>query len=91
MLVESSRLVSVKKLKVEFSQTLEKVLSDNESVYIINDDDMRAVMMPFQQYEYLSMLDEMFEHCEIAEMIKDRMVNYDVNKTVSWESVKDNL
>jgi len=27
---------------------------------------MEAVMIPFQQYEYLSMLDEVFERFEIA-------------------------
>lgn len=50
---------------------------------------MEAVMIPFQQYEYLSMLDEVFERFEIAHDIKSRMKHYDASKSVSWESIKE--
>jgi len=50
---------------------------------------MEAVMIPFQQYEYLSMLDEVFERFEIAHDIKSRMNHYDASKSVSWESIKE--
>ena len=44
---------------------------------------MEAVIIPFQQYEYLSMLDEVFERLEIAHDIQSRMKHYDVSKSVS--------
>ena len=50
---------------------------------------MEVVILLFQQYEYLSMFDEVFEWFEIAHNIKSRVRHYDVSKSVSWESIKE--
>nr|WP_298678312.1 hypothetical protein [uncultured Treponema sp.] len=68
---------------------MRRVAEENEPVYILKNNNMEAVMIPFQQYEYLSMLDEVFERFEIAHDIKFRMNHYDTSKSVSWESIKE--
>ena len=50
---------------------------------------MEAVMIPFQQYEYLSMLEEVFERLEIAQNVKARMKHYDASKAISWDSIRE--
>ena len=89
MLVDTARMMPIAKLQEELSQTVRKVAEENESVYILNDNNMEAVMIPFRQYEYFSMLDEFFERLEIAENIEPRMKRYDPSKSVSWESIRE--
>lgn len=62
---------------------MRRVSEENESIYILKNNNMEAVIIPFQQYEYLSMLDEVFERLEIAHDIQSRMKHYDVSKSVS--------
>ena len=46
-------------------------------------------MIPFEKYEYLSSLEEIFERIEISVTIKNRMQNYDSSKSVNWDSVRE--
>lgn len=89
MLVETAQMMPITKLQKELTQTVRKVSEENESVYILKNNNMEAVMIPFQQYEYLSMLDEVFERLEIAQNIKERMKKYDAAKNVSWDSIRE--
>lgn len=89
MLIETNQMMPITKLQKELTQTVRKVSEENESVYILKNNAMEAVLVPFQQYEYLSMLEEVFERLEIAENVKDRMARYDASKNVSWESIKE--
>ena len=50
---------------------------------------MEAVIIPFEKYEYLSVLEEVFERMEIAETVKNRMKNYDASKSVSWDAIRE--
>lgn len=88
MLVETSQMMPITKLQKELTKTVRKVSEENESVYILKNNNMEAVMIPFKEYEYLSSLNDIFERLEIAETIKSRMKNYDPSKTVSWESIR---
>jgi PHD/YefM family antitoxin component YafN of YafNO toxin-antitoxin module len=89
MLVETSQMMPITKLQKELTQTVRKVSEGNESIYILKNNNMEAVMIPFQQYEYLSMLEEVFERLEIAQNIKDRMKHYDASKNISWDSIRE--
>ena len=89
MLVETAQMIPITKLQKELTQTVRRVSEENEPVYILKNNNMEAVMIPFHQYEYLSMLDGIFERFEIADDIKSRMKHYDASKSVSWESIKE--
>ncbi|MGP1454772.1 MAG: type II toxin-antitoxin system Phd/YefM family antitoxin [Treponema sp.] len=89
MLVETTKMVSITKLQKELTQAVRKVSEENEPVYILKNNNMAAVMIPFHQYEYLSMLGEIFEHLEIAKQITLRMRNYDESKSVDWDAIRE--
>ena len=89
MLVETAQMMPITKLQKELTQTVRKVSEENESIYILKNNNMEAVMIPFQQYEYLSMLEEVFERLEIAQNIKARLKKYDASKNVSWDSIRE--
>ncbi len=89
MLVETAQMMPITKLQKELTQTVRKVSEENESIYILKNNNMEAVMIPFQQYEYLSMLEEVFERLEIAQNVKARMKHYDASKAISWDSIRE--
>ena len=89
MLIETEQMMPITRLQKELTQTVRKVAENNESIYILKNNNMEAVMIPFHQYEYLSMLEDVFERMEISETIKARMKNYDSSKNVSWEAVRE--
>lgn len=89
MLVETAQMMPITKLQKELTQTVRKVTEKNESVYILKNNNMQAVLIPFSQYEYLCALEEIFERMEISENIKERIKNYDRAQNVSWESLRE--
>lgn len=89
MLVESTRIMPITRLQKELTQTVRELADTGEPVYILKNNNMEAVIVPFEEYEYLNRLEEMFEYFEIDEMIKTRINSYDVNKNVDWDSIKD--
>ena len=88
MLVETERLMPITKLQKELTQTVRKIAETNEAVYILKNNNMEAVMLPFSQYEYLSALEEAFERMEIADTVHARMKNHNPDENVSWDAVK---
>lgn len=88
MLVETERLMPITKLQKELTQTVRKIAETNEAVYILKNNNMEAVMLPFSQYEYLSALEEAFERMEIADTVHARMKNRNPAENVSWDAVK---
>ncbi len=47
MLVETSQMMPITKLQKELTQTVRKVSEGNESIYILKNNNMEAVMIPF--------------------------------------------
>ena len=88
MLVETERLMPITKLQKDLTQTVRKIAETNEAVYILKNNNMEAVMLPFSQYEYLSALEEAFERMEIADTVHARMKNHNPAENVSWDAVK---
>jgi len=89
MLVETDRIMPITKLQKELTQTVRELSETGEAVYILKNNNMEAVMVPFSEYEYLTNLEEMFEYYEINNMIKTRIKNYDVNNSIEWEKIKE--
>ncbi len=88
MMVETAQMMPITRLQKELTQTVRKVSEKNESVYILKNNNMEAVIVPFREYEYLSELEEAFERLEIAENLAPRMKRYNAAKSVSWDSIR---
>ncbi len=89
MLVETDRMIPIARLQNELVQTLQRVHDENESIYILKNNTMEAVMVPFRQYEYLSALEEVFERMEIAQQVHQRLKDYNSSNNADWEAIKD--
>ena len=89
MLVNSDKIISITKLQRELTQKLREVTESGESVYIMKNNTMEAVMMPIAEYAHLKKLDELFEQLEIQAMLKKRMETYNPDKVISWEDIQD--
>lgn len=89
MLIETDQVMPITRLQKELTQTVRKLSETGKPVYILKNNNMEAVMVPFSEYEYLTNLEEMFEYYEINNMISTRLKNYMVNDSVEWEKIKD--
>ena len=46
-------------------------------------------MLTFDDYEYLREMEDIIEHFEIDEIIKNRLKNYDSSTNISWKDIKE--
>ena len=89
MLVETAQIMPITQLQKTLTQTVRKMSEDKQPVFIMKNNIMEAVMIPFDRYEKLSKLEELEEHKEIFSTVQDRMKHYDASKTVSWSSLRN--
>lgn len=89
MLVETRRIVSITRLQRELTQTVRDISETGEAVYILKNNTMEAVMVPFEEYEHLTALEEMFEYFEIDNIIQNRLVDYDIQNNISWTKIRE--
>lgn len=89
MLVETAQIVPITQLQKTLTQTVRKISEDKQPVFIMKNNVMEAVLMPFDRYEKLSKLEELEEHKEIFSMVQERMSHYDESKDVSWSSLRN--
>jgi hypothetical protein len=52
---------------------------------------MEAVLLSYDEYEYLKNIEIVFEQFEIKNMIDKRLEKYDPRKNISWESLKERI
>jgi PHD/YefM family antitoxin component YafN of YafNO toxin-antitoxin module len=90
MLVESKRIMPITKLQKELTQTVRDLAETGESVYILKNNNMEAVIVPFEEYEYLMNLEEMFEYFEISDIVKKRLNSYNPTSNIAWSVIKEN-
>lgn len=86
MLVETAQIMPITQLQKTLTQTVRKISEDKQPVFIMKNNIMEAVIMPFDRYEKLS---ELEEHKEIFSMVQDRLNHYDSSKTVSLSSLRN--
>ncbi len=89
MLVETAQIMPITQLQKTLTQTVRKLSEDHKPVFIMKNNLMEAVMIPFERYEKLSKLEELEEHKEIFSMVQERMSHYDASKSVGWSSLRD--
>ena len=89
MMVESDRIIPITRLQKELTQTVREMSETGETVYILKNNNMEAVMMPFAEYEHLSKLKEVFEYHEIQNIIHARTEHYDPANSVEWEKIRE--
>ncbi|HBD96353.1 MAG: hypothetical protein A2015_10820 [Spirochaetes bacterium GWF1_31_7] len=89
MLVETDRIMPITRLQKELTQTVRELSETGEPVFILKNNNMEAVIVPFSEYEYLINLEEMFEYYEINNMINSRVKSYETNNAIEWERIKE--
>ncbi|MBN2619331.1 MAG: type II toxin-antitoxin system Phd/YefM family antitoxin [Spirochaetales bacterium] len=89
MLLESEHMIPVTQLQRELTQRVREVSETGENLYILKNNHMEAVMIPFKEYERLHNLEEIFEQLEIKTMIEKRLSGYDKSKNLSWDNIRE--
>ena len=88
MLVETKQMVPITRLQKELTQMVRNLSDSGEPVYILKNNNMEAVLLSYQEYEYLREIQEIFEHLEIKNIIDTRLENYNPVKNIPWEKIK---
>ena len=57
----------------------------------MKNNNMEAVMLSFNEYEYLHNLEEIFEQMEIQSMIEKRLSNYNPENNELWENIREDV
>jgi PHD/YefM family antitoxin component YafN of YafNO toxin-antitoxin module len=91
MLVETKQMVPITRLQKELTQTVRKLSDSGKAVYILKNNNMEAVLLSYQEYEYLKNIEEIFEQYEIKKMIETRMEKYNPKNNLSWENIKEDI
>ncbi|MCL2043049.1 MAG: type II toxin-antitoxin system Phd/YefM family antitoxin [Treponema sp.] len=90
MLVETKQMVPITRLQKQLTQTIRNLSDSGEAVYILKNNNMEAVLLSYQEYEYLKEIEEIFEHFEIKNMVDTRLKNYNPQKNISWDKIREN-
>ena len=79
MLVETNQIIPITQLQKTLTQTVRKISENKQPVFIMKNNIMEAVMIPFERYEKLA---ELEEQKEIYSMVQKRMSHYDSSKNM---------
>jgi len=88
MLVDTNRMIPITKLQKELTKRVRDLAADNSPLYILKNNEMEAVILAPDEYEYLMNLAELIEQYEIHDVVKKRMKNYKRAKNIKWQDLK---
>ena len=91
MLLETNQMIPVTKLQKELTKRIREVSETGETLYILKNNSMEAVMLSFNEYEYLHNLEEMFEQMEIKTMLEKRLSTYNANNNKAWDEIREDV
>jgi len=91
MLVETNQIYPITRLQKELSQTVRNLSNSGKPVYILKNNNMEAVLLPYHEYEYLKDLEDIFEQLEIKNLVDARLKNYNRKRNVSWEKIREEM
>ena len=89
MLIETDQMVPITRLQKELTQTVREVSNSGKAVYILKNNSMEAVLLSYQEYEYLKKIEEICEQHEIRNSLDARLKKYDPQKNISWEDIRE--
>jgi PHD/YefM family antitoxin component YafN of YafNO toxin-antitoxin module len=89
MLVETKQMVPITRLQKELTQTVRELSDSGKAVYILKNNTMEAVLLSYDEYEYLKNIEEIFEQFEIKNMVEKRLENYNSKNNISWKKIRE--
>jgi prevent-host-death family protein len=89
MFLDSSKIIPVTKLQKELTKKVREVTETGEPLYVMKNNNMEAVLLPFEAYENLRSLEELFEQIEIENMLEKRLASYSPDNNVSWKDIRE--
>jgi PHD/YefM family antitoxin component YafN of YafNO toxin-antitoxin module len=89
MLLDSKQIIPITQLQKQLTRKVRELSDSGEALYILKNNNMEAVMLSFEEYEFLHDLEEMFEQFEIKSMLDKRIENYNSDLNISWDSVRE--
>jgi len=87
MVIEPQQMLPITQLQKDLSKTIRNVASSGNTVYILKNNTTEAVLLSFDEYEYLKEIEEIFERLNIKSSIETRMKKYEPKNNVSWKRI----
>ncbi|MFZ4618449.1 MAG: hypothetical protein ACOYM2_19970 [Rectinemataceae bacterium] len=88
MLVDARKIVPITRLQKELTQQIRNLSASGEALFVLKNNILEAVIVPFAEYEHLMDLQEMFEYFEIDDIVQKRITGYDLQKNIPWEELR---
>jgi PHD/YefM family antitoxin component YafN of YafNO toxin-antitoxin module len=91
MLIETKQMIPITRLQKELTRAVRELSDSGKAVYILKNNNMEAVLLSYDEYEYLKNIEEIFEQLEIKDMVEKRLRKYDPGHNISWEKIKEKI
>ncbi|MEI8172193.1 MAG: type II toxin-antitoxin system Phd/YefM family antitoxin [Deltaproteobacteria bacterium] len=88
MIVDTNHMIPVTRLQRELTKVLREISESEEPLYVLKNNEVNFVILPAKKYETLSRMEELMEHYEIADMIEERLKDYNRVSNVPWNDIK---
>jgi PHD/YefM family antitoxin component YafN of YafNO toxin-antitoxin module len=89
MNVDTSKMISVTRLQRELTQKVRDVSETKESLFVMRNNELAAVIVSPEEYTMLKDLEEVLEHFEIYEMVEQRMKHPDPSQNVTLGEMQE--
>ena len=91
MLLETNQMITITKLQKELTKKIREIGETGEALYILKNNNMEAVILSFEEYEYLHNIEELFEQMEIKSMLEERLTDYNPENNKSWDKIREDI
>ena len=88
MIIDTKKMIPITKLQRELTQQIRSVSSGKSPLYVLKNNEMEAVILSPNEYEYLMDLNEMVEFYELDDVIQSRLSKYNRKSNIKWEDLK---
>ena len=88
MIIDTKKMIPITKLQRELTQQIRSVSSGKSPLYVLKNNEMEAVILSPNEYQYLMDLNEMVEFYELDDVISSRLSKYNRKNNIKWEDLK---
>ncbi len=88
MIIDTKKMIPITKLQRELTQQIRAVSSGKSPLYVLKNNEMEAVILSPNEYEYLMDLNEMVEFYELEDVIHSRLSKYNRKSNIKWQDLK---